>query len=103
MLTCATILMMPCTAKALNQDTGAEFAVKQVELHSDIRPESLKECKALETEITILKKLEHERIVKYYGTRRLVTERKAKKKKKQGSGATISVLSRWTFFWYLSV
>lgn len=50
---------------ALNLDTGAEFAVKQVELHTDIRPESLKECKALETEITILKRLEHERIVKY--------------------------------------
>eukprot|EP00053_Salpingoeca_punica_P005466 m.54487 g.54487 ORF g.54487 m.54487 type:complete len:598 (+) comp13255_c0_seq2:349-2142(+) len=53
---------------ALDLDTGAELAVKQVELHSDPTNLNLKEVQALEAEIELLTNLRHERIVTYFGT-----------------------------------
>eukprot|EP00050_Salpingoeca_kvevrii_P006403 m.289155 g.289155 ORF g.289155 m.289155 type:complete len:583 (+) comp12085_c0_seq1:184-1932(+) len=57
--------------RALDLDTGAELAVKQVELHPDqAHPENVKEIRSLEMEIALLKNLQHQRIVRYYGTER---------------------------------
>jgi len=58
---------------ALDLASGAEFAVKQVEIHSEAGSESLKECKALEREVSTLQQLNHRRIVCYYGTERTST------------------------------
>eukprot|EP00048_Salpingoeca_helianthica_P008419 m.122267 g.122267 ORF g.122267 m.122267 type:complete len:601 (-) comp14596_c3_seq2:117-1919(-) len=55
---------------ALDMDTGAELAVKQVELRGDSGETNLKELQALESEIALLRNLRHERIVMYYGTDR---------------------------------
>eukprot|EP00047_Mylnosiga_fluctuans_P014013 m.34704 g.34704 ORF g.34704 m.34704 type:complete len:541 (+) comp5253_c0_seq1:31-1653(+) len=55
---------------ALDMDTGAEIAIKQVDLHRDSGAENLKEVQALESEIALLRNLRHERIVLYYGTER---------------------------------
>lgn len=48
-------------------DTGRELAVKQVEI-GHINSATQKEVKALEAEIELLKNIQHERIVMYYGT-----------------------------------
>eukprot|EP00052_Salpingoeca_macrocollata_P001579 m.26353 g.26353 ORF g.26353 m.26353 type:complete len:395 (+) comp11500_c0_seq1:347-1531(+) len=55
---------------ALDMDTGAELAVKQVELHPNNDDVNLREVQALEAEIALLKNMRHERIVTYYGTDR---------------------------------
>lgn len=55
---------------ALDVDTGAELAVKQVNLHPGAGLENLKEVQSLEAELSLLKNLRHERIVTYYGTER---------------------------------
>ncbi|XP_013358613.1 PREDICTED: mitogen-activated protein kinase kinase kinase 3 [Chinchilla lanigera] len=47
-------------------DTGRELASKQVQFDPD-SPETSKEVSALECEIQLLKNLQHERIVQYYG------------------------------------
>ncbi|ETE71147.1 Mitogen-activated protein kinase kinase kinase 3 [Ophiophagus hannah] len=47
-------------------DTGRELAAKQVQFDPD-SPETSKEVSALECEIQLLKNLQHERIVQYYG------------------------------------
>ncbi|XP_032880848.1 mitogen-activated protein kinase kinase kinase 2 [Amblyraja radiata] len=47
-------------------DTARELAVKQVQFDPD-SPETSKEVNALECEIQLLKNLQHERIVQYYG------------------------------------
>ncbi|XP_021565012.1 mitogen-activated protein kinase kinase kinase 3, partial [Carlito syrichta] len=47
-------------------DTGRELASKQVHFDPD-SPETSKEVSALECEIQLLKNLQHERIVQYYG------------------------------------
>ncbi|XP_070570149.1 mitogen-activated protein kinase kinase kinase 3-like isoform X3 [Ptychodera flava] len=47
-------------------DTGRELAVKQVQLERD-NSEARKEVKALKVEIELLKNLQHERIVQYFG------------------------------------
>ena len=53
--------------RGLNERTGELFAVKQVPLHD----ENTKEAKALVTEISVMKALEHEHIVRYLGTQML--------------------------------
>jgi serine/threonine protein kinase len=58
---------------ALDLNSGAEFAVKQVEIHSDAGQDSLRECEALEREVLVLQRLSHIRIVRYYGTERTDT------------------------------
>uniref|UniRef100_A0A4W3HJ45 Mitogen-activated protein kinase kinase kinase 2 n=1 Tax=Callorhinchus milii TaxID=7868 RepID=A0A4W3HJ45_CALMI len=55
-------------------DTGRELAVKQVQFDPD-SPEASKEVNALECEIQLLKNLQHERIVQYYGCLRDPQER----------------------------
>jgi serine/threonine protein kinase len=55
---------------ALDLDTGAELAVKQVELHPDLGIMNLREVQALEAEIELLTNFRHERIVTYFGTDR---------------------------------
>ncbi|XP_068752241.1 mitogen-activated protein kinase kinase kinase 3-like isoform X3 [Montipora capricornis] len=50
-----------------DHDTGSELAVKQVEVGL-LNTATQKEVKALEAEIDLLKNLQHERIVLYYGT-----------------------------------
>eukprot|EP00051_Salpingoeca_urceolata_P010999 m.135263 g.135263 ORF g.135263 m.135263 type:complete len:641 (+) comp16940_c0_seq6:635-2557(+) len=55
---------------ALNQDTGGELAVKQVDLHPEQGHDNIKEVQSLEAEIQLLKNLSHRRIVQYYGTER---------------------------------
>lgn len=50
-----------------DHDTGSELAVKQVEVGL-LNSATQKEVKALEAEIDLLKNLQHERIVLYYGT-----------------------------------
>ena len=55
---------------ALDMDTGAEMAVKQVSLHPEAGTDNIKEVQSLEAEIALLKNLRHERIVLYYGTER---------------------------------
>ncbi|XP_030324646.1 mitogen-activated protein kinase kinase kinase 3, partial [Calypte anna] len=47
-------------------DTGRELAAKQVQFDPE-SPETSKEVSALECEIQLLKNLQHERIVQYYG------------------------------------
>uniref|UniRef100_A0A8C3S5I3 Mitogen-activated protein kinase kinase kinase 3 n=1 Tax=Chelydra serpentina TaxID=8475 RepID=A0A8C3S5I3_CHESE len=47
-------------------DTGRELAAKQVQFDPD-SPETSKEVSALECEIQLLKNLQHDRIVQYYG------------------------------------
>uniref|UniRef100_A0A8D0HNH8 Mitogen-activated protein kinase kinase kinase 3 n=1 Tax=Sphenodon punctatus TaxID=8508 RepID=A0A8D0HNH8_SPHPU len=47
-------------------DTGRELSAKQVQFDPD-SPETSKEVSALECEIQLLKNLQHERIVQYYG------------------------------------
>ncbi|XP_068932351.1 mitogen-activated protein kinase kinase kinase 3 isoform X1 [Petaurus breviceps papuanus] len=47
-------------------DTGRELASKQVQFDPD-SPETSKEVSALECEIQLLKNLQHDRIVQYYG------------------------------------
>ncbi|XP_009859795.3 mitogen-activated protein kinase kinase kinase 2-like [Ciona intestinalis] len=51
---------------AYDADTGRELAVKQVEIIAD-NSDATKEIKALQTEIELLRSLQHERIVQYYG------------------------------------
>eukprot|EP00039_Didymoeca_costata_P027438 m.18391 g.18391 ORF g.18391 m.18391 type:complete len:544 (-) comp6300_c0_seq2:155-1786(-) len=58
---------------ALDNSTGEEFAVKQVEIQGELGAENIKEVQSLEQEITLLKNLRHERIVTYYGTERTST------------------------------
>eukprot|EP00040_Diaphanoeca_grandis_P027809 m.159129 g.159129 ORF g.159129 m.159129 type:complete len:663 (-) comp31121_c0_seq2:370-2358(-) len=53
-----------------DKDTGLDFAVKQVMLHSESGNDNMKEVQSLEREIQLLKNLRHERIVTYYGTER---------------------------------
>ncbi|XP_077997283.1 mitogen-activated protein kinase kinase kinase 3-like isoform X2 [Glandiceps talaboti] len=48
-------------------DTGRELAVKQVQLERDSSEVARKEVKALKVEIELLKNLQHERIVQYFG------------------------------------
>lgn len=50
-----------------DHDTGSELAVKQVEVGL-LNTATQKEVKALEAEIDLLKNLQHERIVLYFGT-----------------------------------
>lgn len=50
-----------------DHDTGSELAVKQVEVGL-LNTATQKEVNALEAEIDLLKNLQHERIVLYYGT-----------------------------------
>jgi len=57
----------------LDESTGHELAVKQVEIHSAMGSENLKEIQALEQEIRLLQDLRHRRIVTYYGTERTTT------------------------------
>nr|XP_039251891.1 mitogen-activated protein kinase kinase kinase 3-like [Styela clava] len=52
---------------AYDADTGRELAVKQVPVQSDSTGTS-KEIKALLTEIDLLRRLSHDRIVQYYGS-----------------------------------
>jgi hypothetical protein len=53
--------------RGLNERTGELFAVKQVPLHD----ENTKDAQALVTEITLMKGLEHDHIVRYLGTQML--------------------------------
>eukprot|EP00043_Microstomoeca_roanoka_P015304 m.153241 g.153241 ORF g.153241 m.153241 type:complete len:651 (-) comp16229_c4_seq1:204-2156(-) len=55
---------------ALDEDTGAEIAMKQVQLEDDNGVDTSKEVRSLEDEIQLLRDLRHLRIVRYLGTRR---------------------------------
>nr|XP_020651774.1 mitogen-activated protein kinase kinase kinase 3 isoform X2 [Pogona vitticeps] len=55
-----------CVYLCYDVDTGRELAAKQVQFDPD-SPETSKEVSALECEIQLLKNLQHERIVQYYG------------------------------------
>ena len=48
-------------------DTGKEMAMKCVET-GVVNPASLKEVQVLKTEIELYKTMQHERVVRYYGT-----------------------------------
>ncbi|CBH11699.1 protein kinase, putative [Trypanosoma equiperdum] len=56
--------------RATDLDTGAELAVKQIIVSSDIDRDTEKQLCALEREIRVMRKLNHKHIVKYFSSRR---------------------------------
>ena len=56
-----------------DEELGRELAVKTVQVDPS-NPEVSKEVKALQCEIQLLKDLDHERIVRYFGTQQTDTE-----------------------------